>query len=408
MKLLQPRAIFLRTIYFALHIPWLLGGRLTWGAEVRYLVVNLQANPAMQVRASGARSINSRGDVAGWYFLPGDDHAKPFAYEDGTGFVALEGLNGGAAGINSNGQVAVFGYVPGTESPTAWRYTPGIGFESLGTLGEPGDIGDVPNGINNFGQVVGRSDTVHGTRPWQDAFLYTDGVGMVNLGSLGPDQYGTATAINDLGQITGHSGGYAFLYAQETGMISIGQGSGYAINNRGVVAGKVGWGPPYEAVIFEDGVTRRLGNLGGETWANGINDHRVVVGTTWPVRSGFVWTEAEGMVRLDALIEPGWFIYDVWAINNSGQIAGEANGVAVRLDPISPKLDLQLGATNVVVSWSPAWPGLVLEATDSLSTPSWQPVDTRGTNVVRVPLDSPQRYFRLNLDGIRGLCCPPQ
>jgi probable HAF family extracellular repeat protein len=378
-------------------------------AEVRYRVVNLAAEAAMQLRWSSARAINQYGDVAGGCLLPDGDQGKPFVYLSASGFDILNGLDGGAVAINNNRQVAVFGWVPGTNGGTnAWRYTPGVGFKPLGTLAGDGEIGDVPTGINNLGQVVGRSDIPE--QPWQVAFLYTDAVGMVSLGSLDPTRAATAEAINDAGQITGSSGAWATLYTADTGMVAIGQGAGYAINNRGVVAGRTGSGAD-QAAIFENGATRPLGTLGGETWANGVNDHNVAVGAIWPAWSGFVWSEAEGMVDLRTLIEPQWTISDAWAINNSGQIAaeghfgGEGPLLALRLDPIPPKLNLRVSAAGLAVSWSPAWPGLVLETTLSLTEPDWQPVDTGGTNVVSVPRDSPQRFFRLNLDGARGLCC---
>jgi probable HAF family extracellular repeat protein len=386
----------------------LLAGTSLLGAEVRYRVVNLQAGAPMEVIGSGAGSINQHGVVAGAYHLPGEIAGRPFVYSDDGGFVPLEhdgGFFGYARAINDHDQVAVFGYVPGTEGPTAWRYTPGIGLESLGTLGEEGDIGDVPNGINNLGQIVGRTDTMRDGQPWQDAFIYTDEMGMVNLGSLGPNRYATAWAINDAGQITGHSGGEVFLYTDKRGMVAIGQGAGFAINQFGIVAGET---LDSEAAIFENGMTRRLGTLGGRTTAEGINDYNVVVGGTVPVRSGFIWTEAEGMVRLDTLIEPGWRVYDIWDINNNGQIVGAANNAAIRLDPIPPRLGIQASTAGLVVSWSPAWPGVVLESTANLSAPDWQPLDTGGTNVVNMPLSDTQRFFRLNLENLRGLCCPPE
>jgi probable HAF family extracellular repeat protein len=217
------------------------------GVAPRYRLVNLSTNTPKEVSSSGARAINGHGDIAGWYFVPGDDHAKPFVYTDGTGFIALDELNGFGEAINNSRQVAVAGYVPGTEGGSfAWRYTLGVGFESLGDLGVEG--GAVPIGINNLGQVVGYSDSYFENRPWQDAFLYTDGIGMVNLGHLS-NRYSTATAINDVGQITGHSGGYVFLFTEQTGMVAIAQGVGWAINNLGVVAGDVGG----EAAIFENG-----------------------------------------------------------------------------------------------------------------------------------------------------------
>jgi hypothetical protein len=123
------------------------------------------------------------------------------------------------------------------------------------------------------------------------------------------------------------------------------------------------------------------------------------------------------MLDLQTLIEPGWDLVSiVWRINNHGQIAGEAyyfaggspDTVAVRLDPIPPRLAIRSSATNVVVAWSPAWPGLVLEGASSLSSTNWQPVSTGGTNFVALASTNAMAFFRLNLEGARGLCCPPQ
>ena len=97
-----------------------------------------------------------------------------------------------------------------------------------------------------------------------------------------------------------------------------------------------------------------------------------------------------------------------FAINSHGQIVGLSNHGAYRLDPIPPRLAIQPTATNMILSWTPAWPGLILEATDSLSFPDWQPLDTGGTNVIQVPLDSPNRFFRLDTSALAGLCCAPE
>ncbi len=129
---------------------------------------------------------------------------------------------------------------------------------------------------------------------------------------------------------------------------------------------------------------------------------------------GLLWTESEGLVRLNSLIpdDSGWWLTTAAAINDHGQIVRqgvfEGQGLAYRLDPIPPKLNLQHSPTNMLVSWSPAWPGLVLESTPSLSAPDWRPVDTGGTNVFAVSNTNTMRFFRLNLEGIRGLCCAPE
>ncbi len=187
------------------------------------------------------------------------------------------------------------------------------------------------------------------------------------------------------------------------------------INSEGVVAGSDG----YDAVIFESGRMRLLGNLGGFCLSEGLNDHKVVVGQserswTYPTTvSGFIWTEAEGLIDLNLLIDTnsGWYISRAWGINQWGQIAcegGVTKAVGVRLDPIPPVLLLEQAGTNVVVSWQPAWPGLALEATDNLSSTNWQAIPTGGRSQVSLPKTGSQRFFRLNLAGAAGLCCAPQ
>ena len=161
-----------------------------------------------------------------------------------------------------------------------------------------------------------------------------------------------------------------------------------------------------------------LGTLGGSSSdAFGMNNWNVVVGVSDVDEKRFTpytWTSTDGMVNLNSVISPdsGWTLGLARAINDSGQITGygliQEKWEAYRLDPIPPKLSLQRSPTNILVSWSPAWSGLVLESTPSLSAPDWQSVDTGGTNVLMVSATNTMRFFRLNLDGIRGLCCGAQ
>jgi hypothetical protein len=168
--------------------------------------------------------------------------------------------------------------------------------------------------------------------------------------------------------------------------------------------------------MYFDGETRMLTPPGMDAIAFGINDHNIVVGQRNKIGESpriFVYSERIGLTWLNDLIEPEWILGYPSGINDNGQIAceggipGQTSG-AFRLDPIPPKLSVQHSSTNLTVSWSPAWPGLVLEASESLSAPDWKPVDTAGTNVVALPLEPHQRFFRLNLEGISGLCCAPE
>jgi probable HAF family extracellular repeat protein len=83
--------------------------------------------------------------------------------------------------------------------------------------------------------------------------------------------------------------------------------------------------------------------LGGASEARGINNHNEVVG--WAYGPGaqmraFVWSEGDGMLDLNSLIDPssGWQLWAAMAINDAGQIVGTGwfNGkdTAFRLDPI--------------------------------------------------------------------------
>jgi probable HAF family extracellular repeat protein len=70
----------------------------------------------------------------------------------------------------------------------------------LGTLGGASSF---VSGINDSGQVVGRSETATGSR---HAFITgPNGVGMIDLGTLG-GSFSSAADINEAGQVVGSSG----------------------------------------------------------------------------------------------------------------------------------------------------------------------------------------------------------
>ena len=71
------------------------------------------------------------------------------------------------------------------------------------------------------------------------------------------------------------------------------------------------------------------------------------------------------------------------------------------------RLGIERFDDELIVSWTPAWPGIVLEATENLIDPDWLPIPTGGTNQVALSMHDWHRFFRLNLTAIQGLCCPP-
>jgi probable HAF family extracellular repeat protein len=113
-------------------------------------------------------------------------------------------VDGEALGINSVGQVV------GTsgdcsESVNAWLWTGGNNVVNLGNLGYP--IGNEAYSVNNYAQVTGVSVT---GAVIPHAFLWQDGV-MTDLGTLPGDYYSYGSSINNFGQIVGESCSITFF-----------------------------------------------------------------------------------------------------------------------------------------------------------------------------------------------------
>jgi probable HAF family extracellular repeat protein len=115
---------------------------------------------------------------------------------------------------------------------TAQQYT----VTDLGTL--PGGKTSGASAINDFGQVVGGAGSTGGNR----AFLWSRTSGMQDLGLLhSNDGFSTAYAINNLGQVAGQSGSFAFVWTsgtmQDIGSLGNGGSLPYGINNSGQAVG---------------------------------------------------------------------------------------------------------------------------------------------------------------------------
>jgi uncharacterized membrane protein len=383
--------------------------------EVLYRVTPLLTNGQLGATFSYPAGINRFGDVCGTYKKSNYLHA-PFLYKDSTGVGCLLTntplIDAFASGINDLGQIALMG-TTGNGDCCVYRYSPGVGILPLGSLYDC--RGDAAGGINNFGQIVGSSDAVMKGAEYTFPFLYGDTNGMVQLEGPNGMFEGSADAINDLGHILFHANWHAYLYSSKTNIIDLGQGSGSAINDLDVVAGAFGE-YDYHAAIYSNGTVRLLTPAGTNSEAYGINNYNIVVGTIYPLYARvemFVWSEKTGPMMVNSLIDTNWHISSPYGINDSGQIAaqgfaaGGSSSDAVRLDPIPPKISLLCSNTNVSVSWSPAWPGVILEGAEDVRAATWEVLPTGGTNIFTMPLTNQMRFFRLNLDALRGLCCAP-
>jgi probable HAF family extracellular repeat protein len=236
-----------------------------------------------------ARAVNDADQVVG-FSIDAAGTLRAFRYAPSAGLSALampDGYASLAYAINSSGQIAGFG---GTDAYHAFRFEEGAGVTDLGTLGGFSSYG---YGINETGQVTGCSQLSNYSL---HAFVWDDAQGMHDLGTLGGSQ-SWGLAINRSGQIAGWSSlagdmfTHAFRYSPASGL-------------------------------------QDLGSLGGgDSAATAINDDGTVVGWSYDTtgaQRAVVFTDADGLVDLNALIDPalGWVLLAANGINADGQIVG--------------------------------------------------------------------------------------
>ena len=229
--------------------------------------------------------INDRGEVVGTFRYAEFGEAHGFLWRNGVvaeiGDPAFGlGLFGGLAGINGRGQVV--GHtesLPGRPGFQAFLWQDGR-FTYLGDLGGGYSIAEA---INDRGDVVGRSATAQNE---MHSFLWRDGV-MTDIGGAV-----RAVDINDHGQVVGD--GYsaagnlhAFLWNRgavvDLSPTAIWSLAG-AVNQRGQVAGTIGYASDQHAAVWQDGTMTDLGTLPRPGYstsfssASDINDRGQVVG----------------------------------------------------------------------------------------------------------------------------------
>jgi probable HAF family extracellular repeat protein len=341
---------------------------------------------------SWASAINDSGQIVGYSYLAGDQNNHAFLYKDGkmTDLGTLGGTSSEAKGINISGQVVGWSDNSSGER-RAFLYDSANGMKDLndsipadsgGTIEEATAInsnGEIaatmwPDSMRNLCSPYAETWDFHTALVLRPATTATYEV--QELGTLG-GEYSYATGINDSGQVVGRSmtsgcWEQPFLYDSATKQMQGLAGSqAYGINASGKVVGYTEDWTLYDwactnydchrAFIYDSATKQMqvLGTLGtGATYgtigseAYGINDSDKVVGLSgigdgfhhWVSGSGpaygFIYDSTNGMKDLNSLIpaDSGWTIHEARAINNNGQIAatGYKDGVGWHALLLSP------------------------------------------------------------------------
>ena len=185
------------------------------------------------------------------------------------------------------------------------------------------DLGsDVPFAINASGEAVGVTGAMQGCSGFGYPFLYSGGV-VTELSTL---SVGTATAINDSGQIVGQTFIAPFLYSGGVmnDLRPAGVGLAVAINNSGQIVGASS-GSVEDAVVYSGGVLTELGTLGGSlSVATAINASGQVAGYSMRADgTEHAFLYSNGVMRdLGTL---GGALSHANAINAGGEIVGFAD-----------------------------------------------------------------------------------
>ena len=339
--------------------------------------------------SSAGSSINDRAWVAGFSNLPGDQSQHAALWRNGAlqDLGTLGGANsavlwpvknvrGMVSGVAETGAVDPLGerwscsaFFPAVTGHTCLGFVWAAGsMRALPTLG--GNNG-FATGTNDAGQTVGWAEnTVHdptcvGRHQVLQFRAVVWGPGLAQIHELPPlagDTVSAATAVNDRGQVVGISG----LCDQAVGRFSaihavlwdhgIGKDIGnlggvawntpMAINQAGDVVGfsnvSAAAGGAFDAQAFlwtQRGGIRPLGTLPGDVYSQalGINAQRQIVGTSctagFATCRAFLWQDGV-MTDLNTLVAPA-SPHELFAandINDFGEITGQAitpNGSAV-------------------------------------------------------------------------------
>jgi len=306
----------MKTSTLALLITITLFLPLPANAEIKYELIDLGTldRSWSEVQWTEPHCINDSGQIVGYAVF--DYQLFAFYYDEG-GMVDLgpDSGSGGAFSINNSGEAV------GTYSGKA------VIFDTSGA----GNHFVLGNGsaesINDHGQIVGADQS------WNHAIYFVDPLGDRYNVVLGP---GAALSINNNGQIVGSSNHHATLFdpTGEGNNVDLGGLGGersiaHAINDQGQIVGHSTLPETFDwqATLFDP--TGGGNNIDmGQGMVYSINERGQIVGTAHFPHYGAALFDPTGSgnnIPLNNLIDPksGWDLVAAYHINDNGWIVGE-------------------------------------------------------------------------------------
>ncbi len=226
----------------------------------------------MGEKNSSATAISESGVVVGQAWSCSSDTRRLFVYDQVSPTRPVQSQLVEPAGMNNSGSVI------GTVGVRPVIFNPNVNTTAF--------VGDFPAGtataINNLGQVAGYFYQNPKGEGHPQAFIYDSDHGLTALNCSSNENgcYSVATAINDFGQVVGGSNRGAFIYSGGA-IQNFGGATAVArnINNRGDVVGEYWNDFVYRAFIYSQGVFMELKDDHSQySKALDINDKGQVVG----------------------------------------------------------------------------------------------------------------------------------